>query len=105
MEKTREEYRVWAAVAYILFFVPLLISEAKRSEFVKFHVRQGLGLFIVFVAARALTLVIVRALAPLAPVINILLLFWLGFGIFNAIRGEKGLLPLIGGWSEKYLKI
>jgi uncharacterized membrane protein len=105
MEKIKQDHRIWAAIAYILFFIPLLIVEAKKSEFVKFHIRQGLGLFIIFVAARALTLVVMRALSPLAPIINVFLLFWLGFGIFNAVQGEKRPLPIIGGWAEKYLRI
>jgi uncharacterized membrane protein len=34
-----------AIVAYILFFVPLL-TESKNDPFVKYHVKQALGLFI-----------------------------------------------------------
>ncbi|MDD5710602.1 MAG: hypothetical protein PHV43_00655 [Candidatus Colwellbacteria bacterium] len=113
MEKTKSDYRVWAVVAYFLFFVPLLVAEAKKNDFVKFHVRQGLGLLITFFVARVLTLVVLVPLFAaigllsliLVPIINILLLVVLVAGIVNAASGEKKPLPVIGEWSEKYLKI
>lgn len=39
-----------AIIAYILFFVPLLTGHAQKDEFVKFHVKQGLVVFIIGVA-------------------------------------------------------
>ena len=113
MEKIRGDYKVWAAVAYFLFFIPLLVAEARKSDFVRFHIRQGLGLFITFFVARILTLVILVPLFAavgllsliLVPVINILLLVILVMGIINAASGEKKPLPIIGEWFERYLKI
>lgn len=37
-----------AIVAYIIFFIPLL-TEAKKDPFVKYHVKQGLVLFIAWI--------------------------------------------------------
>jgi uncharacterized membrane protein len=113
MEKMREDYKVWAVVAYLLFFVPLLVAEVRRNDFVKFHVRQGLGLFIAFFVLRILTLVVLVPLfvvmgllsLVLVPLINIFLLVILVMGIMNAVNGEKKVLPIIGEWSERYLKV
>jgi uncharacterized membrane protein len=113
MKEARGDYRIWAVVAYLLFFVPLLVAEAKKSDFVRFHVRQGLGLFIAFFALRFLTLI---ALAPLfvvvgwlslilIPIVNIFLLAVLIIGIINAVNGERKPLPIIGKWAEKHLGI
>ena len=38
-----------AIIAYILFFVPLLTGDAKKDAFVKYHVKQGLTLFLLVV--------------------------------------------------------
>lgn len=41
----KEKNTGMAIVAYIIFFIPLL-TEAKNDPFVKYHVKQGLVLFI-----------------------------------------------------------
>ncbi len=113
MEKIRSDYKVWAVVAYFLFFIPMLVAEAKKNDFVRFHIRQGLGLFITFFALRLLTLVILQPLFAvfgllsllLVPIINILLLILLIVGIINAASGERKSLPVVGQWFDKYLKV
>ncbi|GAF91940.1 unnamed protein product, partial [marine sediment metagenome] len=48
-EATKKEKNTgMAIVAYILFFIPLL-TDAKNDPFVKYHVKQGLSLFLVAV--------------------------------------------------------
>ncbi len=101
-----------AAVAYILFFAPLL-TKAKDDPFVRFHVRQGLGLLITFFAFRFLTLFLIAPLYNIATPIflgvlyitNIAILGLLVLGIWNAVKGEQNPLPVIGPWAEKYLKL
>ncbi|GAH92852.1 unnamed protein product [marine sediment metagenome] len=51
-EATKKEKNTgMAIVAYILFFIPLL-TDAKNDPFVKYHVKQGLSLFLVAVVIR-----------------------------------------------------
>ena len=38
-----------AVIAYIIFFVPLLTGDAQKDAFVKYHVKQGLVLFLLAV--------------------------------------------------------
>ena len=101
-----------AVLAYILFFVPLLTGDYKKSPFVKYHTNQGTILFIASVA--------------LGVVINILTaifraVFWNWFtwgiygilstmlnalwivptvlmilGIVNVVNGKEKPLPIIG---------
>ena len=90
-----------AAIAYILFFVPLL-TDAKDDPFVKFHVKQGLLLLI---------LSIFTSILGRIPIIGII--GWvLGFGLFilwvigimNALNGSMTPVPLVGQYAEEYLK-
>lgn len=84
-----------AALAYILFFLPLIT--AKDSPFGKFHANQGLVLLIFGIAANIVLTII--------PIIGWILLpfadlFWLVLaiiGIINAVNGQTKPLPMIGG--------
>lgn len=88
-----EKNKVVAAIAYAIFFVPLLVD--KDSEFGKFHANQGLLLLIVSLLGNAiLTVSIVGIL--LLPVLNIILLVLFIMGVINAINGEAKDLPVIG---------
>ncbi len=91
-----------AIVAYILFFVPLL-TEAKESPFVKFHIKQAIMLIIAWVAVTILGMVPVLGwiAAPIASLA--LFVFWI-IGVINAVNGEAKQVPLIGKYADKYLK-
>ncbi|MBU2101185.1 hypothetical protein KKH05_00440 [Patescibacteria group bacterium] len=113
MEKIRTDYKVWGALAYIIFFLPLLVGGVGKDSFVRFHVRQGLGLLIASFALKFITIILIlplfvligflSALIPIA--LNIFILALLIMGIINASKGEKKLLPVIGVWADKHLKI
>ncbi|PIR97937.1 MAG: hypothetical protein COT89_01645 [Candidatus Colwellbacteria bacterium CG10_big_fil_rev_8_21_14_0_10_42_22] len=113
MEKLSTNQKIWAGVAYIIFFLPILISGVKSDAFVRFHVRQGFGLFIssfvlkflsmFFILPLLILIGLFTVLLPLA--INIFILVLLIKGIMSALRGEKDLLPVIGDWADKKLKI
>lgn len=88
-----------AVVAYLLFFVPLL-TDAKNDPFVKYHVKQGLVLFIlgslVWVAS------VMPLLMMLAWVFHIGMVVFAIIGIMNAIAGKEEPLPLIGHFAEHF---
>ena len=98
----KEKNTGMAIVAYIIFFIPLL-TDAKDDKFVKYHVRQGLMIFIAWIALSILGMIIY------IPFISwfIIMILRLGvfilmiMGIMNAAQGEKKPLPLIGKWGEK----
>ena len=93
----KSENTAMAVVAYILFFVPLL-TDAKDDPFVKFHVKQGLLLFIIAVANMVLT----PLLFMITWLIGIFVLVLAILGIMNALNGKKEPLPLIGQYAEKF---
>ncbi len=90
-----------AIVAYILFFIPLL-TDAKNDPFVKYHVKQGLVLFIYFAIAWIVVNVIPVVGWVLYPVLEIIGIVLLVLGILNAINGKEKPLPVIGKYAEKF---
>ncbi len=83
----------------ILVLVPLLVE--KKDEFVRYHVKQGLVLFLAE---------IVTPFVAWIPILGwiagaILWIFWIVFtilGIVNVVSGKKKPLPLIGQFAEKF---
>ena len=89
-----------------LFIIPLLA--AKDSKFAKFHVNQGIVLFIAelvcsiavgIVSAILRFIPVVRAFLPatLTTLVSIAALAFMIIGIVNAAQGKAKELPLIGG--------
>lgn len=83
----------------ILFIIPLLAT--KDDEFVKFHVKQGITLFI----AEIITFFI-----GIIPILGwiIGLVGWITWlvlsiiGIMNVMSGKQVPLPVIGKFAEKF---
>ena len=82
-----------AVVAYILFFIPLLLSQ-NRSEFLNFHINQGLILFVVSAVLSIINYAV--SIAGLGYIFNIFTLVLVVIGIVNAVKGQMKPLPLIG---------
>lgn len=95
-----EKNKGMAIVAWFIFFVPLL-TDAKDSKFVKFHVNQSL-IFVItsFVAWTVVTLLSFLLIGLLLiPIVSIaLIVLWI-MGLMSAINGEMKRLPLIGNFN------
>jgi len=90
--------KLWAASAYILFFLPLLT--AKESKFAMFHASQGTNLF-----ALSIAIWLLGALIPflgwfiIAPIGTVVVVVFAIIGIINAANGQSKELPLIGKYK------
>lgn len=92
-----------AIVAYIIFFVPLLVEGAKNDPFVKYHVKQGLALLLLSVAVSILGSIIpFIGWFIILPVGSIFVLVLLIMGIVNAVNGVEKPLPVIGSIGENF---
>jgi uncharacterized membrane protein len=107
-----EENKGMAALSYIIFFIPLLTGDYKKSSFVKFHANQGTLLFLATFALGVSTniiLAVFRAMffnfnawgimGLLTTVFNALWLLptvLVIIGIINASNGKEKHLPIIG---------
>ncbi len=85
----------------ILFLVPLLV--AKDDPFVKFHIKQGITLFIAGLIIVAISMIPVLGWI-IGFVASIILFVFAIMGIINVLTGKKKPLPLIGQYAD-YWKI
>jgi len=103
-EEKEEAAEIWvdkshlmAALSYIsfLFLVPLLVGN-KKDEFISFHLRQGIVLFVAGVIVSFIFWI---------PFIGLILwlfvFFFSSFGFIQALRNKKWKLPYIGKYAEK----
>jgi len=97
-----EKNTMMAIIAYFIFFVPLL-TEAKNDPFVKYHVKQGLALFIVAVANSLIGSFVPFWLLFRGFVGIGLLVLWI-MGLVNAANGKMQPVPVVGKLAEQYLK-
>ncbi|MEO0255180.1 MAG: hypothetical protein ABIN20_07165 [candidate division WOR-3 bacterium] len=95
-----KRYIALLSYLWILFLIPLLIEP--KDEFVKFHVKQGIVLFLFFVI-----IFIVGGVIPLIGWFVILplgLMYWFSLFvlcIFNTLSGKKEKLPFIGKYADR----
>ncbi|MDR1804401.1 MAG: zinc-ribbon domain-containing protein [Treponema sp.] len=105
-----EQGKVMSILAYlfILCLIPLITGDYKKSPFVKYHLNQGLVLFIVWIAWLILSNLLGFIFSGVLVFLYILIRFvvWVGvialavIGIMNAVKGRMKPLPLIGGKFE-----
>ena len=90
-----------AIVAYIIFFIPLL-TEAKKDPFVKFHVKQGLVIFLSWIIVSIVGYLLPWELWMIERLLNLAVLVLMVVGIITASKGEEKPLPIIGKFGEQF---
>jgi len=103
-KKDVEDNKIMAIIGYIfpiLFFVPLLGDDSKKSPFAKFHANQQL-VFLIFCfggwIVSSLMMVILIGFV-LMPVVFIASFVFMIMGIIHSVNGEMKKLPVIGGFE------
>ena len=111
-----ETNKVMAILSYILFFIPIITGDYKKSPFVKYHVNQGTILFGIEVAYGIISGILSAIIRTPIKVYGystgvyhtpgwlttILWILSLGifalciYGIYNAATGKTKPLPVIG---------
>lgn len=96
---------VWMSYLGLLFLVPMLVN--KNSAYTKFHVNQGIILFIVSIILNVAA-AIVGAILGLIPIlgaivagfislcVSVIILIFAILGIVASVQGEAKELPIIG---------
>lgn len=99
-KKTSFYVRLWTVPAYIgvFAFVPYFLK--RKNEFVQFHAKQGVVLFIVEII---LTFIFsIPIIGQIIGSIGFIFCFYLSIrGIFSGLAGKKWVLPLIGRYARK----
>ncbi len=88
-------------LAYIGPLVIVSYITAKDDPFVKFHIKQGLVIFVIEVGVWVLGMIMWQ-LYPLLSIINLAALVFSVLGIINVVKGEEKELPLIGQFSKYF---
>ncbi|MDP5275059.1 DUF4870 domain-containing protein [Chengkuizengella axinellae] len=96
--KDVEDNKIWAVLAYFLFFIPLVT--ARESKFAMYHANQGLILLIFAVAINVIGAVIpVLGWLLIIPFGNLAIMVYLIIGIIQSASGKIKPLPLIGNFE------
>ncbi len=89
-----EKNKVIAALAYLIFFLPLLA--AQDSSYARYHANQGLLLFILGFGGNTILTIIPILGWILIPFFSLFVIILAVMGILNAVNGKAKDLPLIG---------
>ena len=101
-QNTIDEGKTLGLVAYLTLFGTLIaffMNKDKRNPFTAFHIRQGLGLGLMYI-------VIAFVISSLDSMM-ISMSFWIFFsvlylyGIYGAITGKLNKIPLLGDLFQK----
>ena len=88
-------------LAYLGPLVIVPYVTAKDDPFVKFHIKQGLVLFVIEVGTWVLGMVM-WPLMPLLGIVNLATLVLAVIGIMNVLGGKEAELPLVGKFSKHF---
>ena len=96
-----EKNKGMAIIAYLIFFIPLITGDHKKSPFVMYHTNQGTILFLAWIASGVVSSVLTFILIGLilGPILFLVCLVFLVIGIINAANGKMSPLPIIGKFT------
>ncbi len=96
-QPSASDNKLMAALSYIgiLFLIPLL-TEAKNDEYVKFHVRQGIVLFVVDVVGS-----FIAWIPFIGWAIGLALLVVSIYGFIQAYEGKRWELPYLAKYAKQ----
>jgi uncharacterized membrane protein len=93
-----EAGKTMAIISYFIFFVPLIVDDAKNNKFAMFHTEQSIVLLIINVIVGILGTIT----CGIGLVLYIPLLIFYVMGIINAVQGQVKEVPLVGQFGEKF---
>ncbi|MCB0721483.1 MAG: hypothetical protein KDC42_04180 [Ignavibacteriae bacterium] len=93
-----ESGKTMAIIAYLIFFVPLLMEDMRKNKFVMFHTEQS----IVLVCLNVIASIVAFITCGIGLILYIPILVFLIMGIMNAANGKVQPLPLVGQFGEKF---
>ena len=97
--KDVEENKVMGALAYLIFFLPLITS-AKNSKFAKEHAKQSLILLLVSIVGSTVLTIIPILGWLILPFFTLAIFVFYIIAFVKAIQGEFWEVPLIGQWRS-----
>ena len=105
MDESIEKGKMTAIISYILIIgvlIAMSMNADNKNSFASFHIKQSLGLSIMFVA---LGLLIANFGNPMITISMwiFMSILW-SYGIITAIKGQRIPIPLVGSLFQKIFK-
>ncbi len=99
-----ENGKVCAILAYLLIGLIWFLADEKmkKNSFVKYHVKQGLVLLIVWVGGDIVLSIIPVIGWTILPLFGLAMFVLMVIGIINAANGKEKELPIIGQFGKKF---
>lgn len=104
-KETVQKGKTGAIIAYFTFvglLIALTMNADNRNEFTAFHIRQSLGLNILFILLGSLVTGFDTWLIS-APFYVIFSILWF-FAFINMLQNRRQLIPFIGTYCQKWFK-
>jgi len=93
-----EAGKTMAIIAYFIFFVPLLVDEARNNKFAMYHTEQSIVLLILQIIVNIIGVIT----CGIGYILYLPVLVFYVMGIINAVQGQAKPLPLVGQFGEKF---
>jgi len=90
--------KTMAIIAYFIFFIPLIVDEAKNNKFAMFHTEQSIVLLILNVIVG----IVGTITCGIGLILYLPLLVLYIMGIVYAAQGQVKEVPLVGSFGEKF---
>ncbi|WP_409150573.1 DUF4870 domain-containing protein [Sphingobacterium sp. BS-2] len=90
-------------LTWIGLLVAFILNREKNDPFVKFHIRQNLGLFVLGLVAGVLHYIPAAGGIVAYVAFTALFIFWV-IGLIGAINGKEKEVPLIGNMFQDWFK-
>ena len=100
-----EDGKTLAMVSYLTYIgtiIAFILNNEKKNEFAAFHLRQAVGLGIIFLLVELLTAFSFHGILKSTFYIFLLVLWFIGF--IGAINGEYKKVPILGDAFQKWFK-
>jgi len=104
-QHTVNEGKTLALIAYLTLIGTLIaffMNQEKRNEFTFFHIRQALGLGLLYIAIGYIVSSLDSMMVSMSFWIFFSVLFL--YGIFGAITGKLNKIPMLGDFFQKLFK-
>ena len=107
-KKLSSDEMLTAVLSYlsILVLIPYFMTEKKRNDFIRFHLKQGLALFIAEIIIWVVDFIlgyipyIGGLLSILLSILNLVLVIISIIALIKAISGEKWKIPILSDFSK-----
>lgn len=96
--------KVMSILSYIGPLVIVSYITSKDDPVVKFHIKQGLVLFVLEIAMWVIGMMI-WMFWPILQIVNLALLVLSVIGIMNAVNGRQKELPFVGSYAKYFNNI